>query len=69
MSDKTHLGIQFKLSDDKHGDIIPWTTIYTTSDIDDLTSVYKTLTKSNLRGHDYRCFLLIDGGHCPLFYP
>ena len=66
MTDKTHLGIEFKFSDDNFGDIVPWTTIYKTSDIDDLTWVYKTLTNGNLPGHYYRCYILISGKYRPI---
>ena len=66
MTDKTHLGIDFKFSDDNFGDIVPCTTIYRTSDIDDLTWVYKTLTKGNLPGHYYRCYISFDGKYRPI---
>lgn len=61
MIDKTQHCIEVKLSDDNLGDILPWTTIYKTSNIDDLNYVFKTLTKSNLLGHSYRCYVLING--------
>ena len=66
MKDKTQLGIEFKLTDDFFGDIVPWTTIYKTSDIDDLTWVYKTLTKGKPAGHYYRCYILINGKFRPI---
>lgn len=65
---ETYLGIEFKFSDNKFGDIVPWTTIYKTSNIDDLKYVYKAITKSNLPGHYYRCYLLINGKYRPIFY-
>lgn len=66
MTDKTYLGIEFKLSDDNFGDIVHWTPIYKTSDIDDLMYVYKTLMTGNPPGHYYRCYIFMNGKYRPI---
>lgn len=63
MNHKAYLVIEFKL-----GNLVPWTFIYKTTDINMLMNVYRHLISEKLPDHFYRCSILTDGRYCPIIF-